>query len=153
MDEDAFHTYRRRLPHWRLAGAVYFVTWRLHPSQVELDRGERSLVASALGFFHRDRYDLLAHVVMNDHVHVLVRPRDTHRLEEIVRSWKSYTGHRLAADGGRASPVWQDEYLDRIVRDDAELHETAKYILENPWRRWTDLEGYPWVGVNLEEPE
>jgi hypothetical protein len=28
--------YRRKMPHWRLADSVYFVTWRLEFSQPEL---------------------------------------------------------------------------------------------------------------------
>ena len=40
--------YHRRMPHWRLVGSVYFVTWRLAPSQAELSAEERGVIMAAL---------------------------------------------------------------------------------------------------------
>jgi REP element-mobilizing transposase RayT len=140
-----FTIYRRRLPHWRLEGATYFVTWRLQKEQPDLSAAERTLVASAVRYFEGRRYELLAYVVMNDHIHVLVAPMDEHHLEEIVQGWKSYTGHALSQHAPRRSPVWQGEYFDRIVRDEPELIEKAQYILNNPWKRWPGLVEYEWV--------
>jgi len=51
-----FNIYRRHLPHWRMQGAVYFVTWRVHPKQTELRDFERTLVADALRHFDGKRY-------------------------------------------------------------------------------------------------
>lgn len=45
----------------------------------------------------------------------------------------------------------QDEYFDRIVRDEAELLEKAQYIINNPFKVWPEIEEYPWVGGNLIE--
>src|SRR5512143_1138604 len=84
-------TYHRRLPHWRLDGSIYFVTWRLAFGQPDLNDAERQLVADALLFFNGRRYALIAFVVMNDHVHVLVQPREGESLQDLMRSWKGYT--------------------------------------------------------------
>ena len=138
--------YQRRLPHWRLEGATYFVTWRVRTNTADMNSTERSYVVDAVRHFANDRYDLLAYVVMNDHVHVLVRPIGANRLEEIVHSWKSFSSHRIS--GKRSSPggIWQDEYFDRVMRNDEEFREKANYILNNPWKRWRNLEHYIWVG-------
>ena len=66
---------RRTLPHWRLDGAIYFVTWRLDSSQPPLAPAERSLVRDALLFAAGKSFDLFAYVVMDDPVHVLVQPK------------------------------------------------------------------------------
>ena len=137
--------YRRRLPHWRLTGATYFVTWRLQRGQADLTPAERTLVVSAIKHFEHERYELTAFVVMNDHVHVLVTPSEQHRLEEIVHSWKSYTTHCIQRQTGRQGSVWLVESFDRLVRDEAELLEKAEYILNNPWKRWPEITEYPWV--------
>ena len=137
--------YRRKLPHWTQSGAVYFVTWRLHLGQPELSPEERTVVASALEHFRNQRYELFAYVVMNDHVHGLVKPIDENSLQSILHSWKSFTAHRLQRQFGRQGAVWQDEYFDRIVRDDAEFFEKAQYILNNPRKRWNEIEEYRWV--------
>ncbi|HXQ24590.1 MAG TPA: transposase [Candidatus Acidoferrales bacterium] len=144
MPKAQFYSYKRRLPHWRLLGATYFVTWRLASGQSDLVPEERTAVASALHHFDVQRYDLLAWVVMNDHVHVLVAARPDHRLQDILHSWKSFTAHAFARNG-RQGAVWQDEYFDRVVRNEAEFVEKTQYMLNNPWKRWPELEEYPWV--------
>ena len=145
MKSDELIIYRRRLPHWRVSGAIYFVTWRLAFHQPPLEPPERDVIAAALLHFQGKRYWLLAHVVMNDHVHVLTQPIEEHSLQDIVHSWKSYTAHQLVKAGGRTGHVWQEEYFDRVMRDEPELREKALYILGNPWKRWPDLADYPWV--------
>ena len=147
MPEPLFYAYRRRLPHWRLTGATYFVTWRLACGQQDLTPSERTLLVQALKHFEHQRYELAAYVVMNDHVHVVVMPLAEHRLEEIVRSWKSYTARTFQRETGRCGNVWLVESFDRIVRDDAELLEKAQYILNNPRKRWPEVMEYPWVWV------
>jgi REP-associated tyrosine transposase len=137
--------YRRRLPHWRNDEVIYLVTWRLAKGQPELDSAERNLVAQALKHFDGQRYRLAAYVVMNDHVHALVMPLGTHRLKGILHSWKSFTAHQMRRDPRRAGHVWQDEYFDRIIRDDKEFLQKLRYIVNNPSKRWPDLEAYPWV--------
>ena len=138
-----FTVYQRKLPHWRADAATYFVTWRIDRARPDLDPAERDLVSLALRHFDGERYELLAYVVMNDHVHVVVTPRPGRNLEQIVHSWKSYSAHRLRA--GRSGRVWQPEYYDRIIRNEAELSQKIEYTLGNPFTRWPDLTEYPWV--------
>jgi len=90
-------------------------------------------------------YALDAYVVMNDHVHVLVRPGDRIQLEKLVHSWKSFSTHELQRVWGRRGRVWQREYFDRIVRDEAEWLEKMAYIAHNPFKRWPECGGYRWV--------
>ena len=141
----AFLTYRRRLPHWRQDGATYFVTWRIAEGAPGLDDDERDLVFEALGHFDGARYDLHARVVMNDHVHVLVTPRAPWHLSQLLHTWKSFTAHAIQKRGRRHGRFWQDEYFDRIVRNEVELLQKLHYIEENPARRF-EIEGrYPWL--------
>ena len=138
--------YRRKLPHWRMEGSVYFVTWRLALGQPVLTPSERSMVVHAIRHFENQRYHLPAYVIMDDHVHVLIFPLNENRLHKIVHSWKSFTAARLTKDFSRKAPIWQREYFDRIVRDDDELMEKARYILNNPFARWSELDEYEWLG-------
>ena len=142
-----FRSYRRCLPHWRMEGAYYFVTWRLRREQPELQPAERELVLGALRFHHGTKYSLHAAVVMDDHVHVLLTPLGTQRLEEIVRAWKSFTSREMARGFRPPGSTWLPEYFDRIIRDEAELAEKLRYIRDNPRKRWPELEEYPWLWV------
>ena len=127
--------YRRRLPHVRTDGAIYFVTWRVRTGKMDLSEGEREWTADAIRHFDAARYRLHAYVVMNDHVHVLAELFPDWRLEDILRSWKSFTADRMQRENGRLGSVWQDEYFDRVVRDDTEYEQKRDYILHNPWKR------------------
>jgi REP element-mobilizing transposase RayT len=141
--EADFRTYRRDLPHWRAADEVQHVVWRLSKWQCPLTAEERQLIVNALRHFDGDRYILIACAVMDDHVHVVLNPGDS-RLEKIVHSWKSYTAQVLSRRG-RAAPIWQSEYYDRMIRSDTELDQTVAYVVHNPVERWPELKAYAWA--------
>ena len=88
---------------------------------------------------------------MHNHVHVLVKPAGRYTLSQLVHSWKSFSANRLQRQFNRQKSVWQDEYFDRIVRDEAELLEKAQYIINNPFKIWPAIEEYQWVGGKLVE--
>ena len=146
LSRDAFLIYKRKLPHWRMDGATYFLTWRLNKRQEELRPEERQLIISVLRHFDGTRYNLHAYVVMNDHVHVIVEPIAGSNLSNITHSWKSFTANQLQTKFKRQGAIWQDESFDRIVRDEAEYLEKAQYINNNPFKRWPDLSEYEWIG-------
>jgi len=85
--------------------------------------------------FAPERYDLIAWVVMPNHVHVLIRVREGWQLGRIVQSWKSYTGRRIKdADLGRhlSKGAWMRDYWDRYVRNEAHFAAIVDYIHRNP---------------------
>jgi putative transposase len=142
-----FDAYSRHLPHWRADHAIYFVTWRLHPTNAPLEPEERTVVANAIEFFHNSRYWLIAYVVMDDHVHILVRLSDGCQLQSTIHTWKSYTAKQLHQTCVRESRVWQGEYFDRIIRNSEELAAKLQYIATNPQKRWPETPEYEWLKV------
>lgn len=128
-----------------MGGGVYFVTWRLREGQSALTDGECDDVVATFRYFDNARYRLHAYVVMDDHVHVLLEPINGSRLQDLLRSWKSFSANQFQRQNGRHRSVWQREYFDRIVRDDAEYAEKRDYILNNPFKRWPNLDSYVWV--------
>ena len=54
-----------------------------------------NIVINAWTFFDKKHYDLIAWVVMPNHVHVLIQPYQDYSLGKIIQSWKSYTGRRI----------------------------------------------------------
>ena len=127
------------------------MTWRLQPFQYELYPEERTMIENAISHFDGERYELLAYVVMHDHVHIIVEPAENFKLQQLVHSWKSYTSNRLQRQFNRMKSIWQDEYFDRILRDETELLEKAQYIFNNPFKVWPDMEEYQWLGGKLME--
>ncbi len=142
---------RRNLPHLQLPESAYMVTWRLRAGAAPLADEERELVAKALLHFDGDRYVLSAWVVMPDHVHAIALPLPPHTLSQILHTWKSFTANRLQRLFARTGSVWQDESYDHLIRDQRDYEQKARYVLENPLRRWPDEEGYRFVGVGSME--
>jgi type I restriction enzyme R subunit len=90
------------------------------------------IVGDALRHFHGAWYELDSFVVMPNHVHVLFRPLGKHLLAAILKSWKGFTGRALNKRTGQKGAVWQDEYWDRLIRDDRHFSRTVEYIRANP---------------------
>ena len=96
------------------------------------DPANADIVRDALRFFVGQRYALDEHVIMPNHVHVLVKPLAGHRLVDILHSWKSFTANRLNRRLGRAGQLWQHESYDHIVRNEAAMQAIRRYIRANP---------------------
>ncbi len=90
------------------------------------------LVESVLNFFNGERYVLGEYVVMPNHVHALVRPMASHRLNRILHSWKSFSAHQINKVTGSRGHVWHPESFDHIVRTADQLAFIEEYIRENP---------------------
>jgi putative transposase len=83
------------------------------------------------GAFHLAHYDLLAYVVMPNHVHFLIEPRMP--LERITRGIKGTSAHLSNCILGRKGlTFWQDESFDHWIRNSAEGEKVCHYIEMNP---------------------
>ena len=153
--------YRRNLPHWYPDGAAVFVTWRLFGAlprtaiSVLDGRGFRDsdhqldLAASGPSWLSEPRIGgcvadtlreaaaerslcmLHAFVVMPNHVHVLLTPRE--ELQRVTRWIKGVSARRANQLLGRTGrPFWQDESFDHWVRNHWELARIRRYIEQNP---------------------
>ncbi len=59
-------------------------------------------------------------------------------LGAIVRSFKSATTRRInEIRGSPGWPVWQRNYYERVIRNEAELDNARRYIIDNP-QKWPD---------------
>ncbi|HEX9162203.1 MAG TPA: transposase [Thermoanaerobaculia bacterium] len=107
------------------------------------------IVSTAITHFDGQRHHLHAWCVMPNHVHVVFEPFD--RLDTIVHSWKSFTSKAANAILDRTGKFWQDDYYDRIIRNENELARTIRYVLENPLR--AGLRDWPWLGERASRPQ
>ena len=138
------HKSRRRLPHWHLPGSTYFLTFRVLSGELAPD--ERSVVLAHVKAGHQRYYQLLAVVVMPDHVHLLLRPNDGVDLSRIEKGTKGASARQINSMRNANGRVWQDECWDRIIRDHDELEEKLDYMLNNPVKTGLAPSGwdYPW---------
>jgi REP element-mobilizing transposase RayT len=87
--------------------------------------------------------------IMPNHWHALLVPAAASHasLSAIMKRLKGRTGKRLRETIGGFGPVWQGEWFDRWVRDEAEWGRIVDYIRKNPVKAglagsWTD---HPWT--------
>lgn len=107
------------------------------------------IVIQAWKFFDHQRYDLIAYVVMPNHIHLLIKTFHDWQLGELVKSWKRYSTKEIrklfVADSSfdevpnssinilsSNNAFWQREYWDRFIRDERHFHRCIRYIHENP---------------------
>ncbi|MES1228061.1 MAG: transposase [Armatimonadota bacterium] len=90
------------------------------------------IVAEAFKARDSHDYELLAWVVMPNHVHVLIRQVDGAPLHKIVSAWKGVTSHAINKLLDRKGPLWNREYFDRYMRDDDHFARAVAYIEDNP---------------------
>lgn len=109
--------------------------------------------------FNGEFYDLLAYCIMPNHVHILIdtslqlpdsfdhadleslnyKPLDV--IMKRIKGPSAVTANRLL---GRHGKFWQRESYDHFVRNERELNNIMRYILENPvkvgwvahWQDW-----------------
>ena len=110
------------------------------------------LVEQALRFFDGTRYELLAWVVMPNHVHVLFAQREV-TLGKVVGSWKSYTAKEANRILGRTGQFWDEDYWDTYLRDEAQERRTRRYIENNPVKACLVREPgqWPWGSARLRD--
>jgi len=148
---------RRKLPHWQLPGACYWVTFA--SAVGELTEEERDITLSAIRHWDGKKLDLYAAVVMRDHVHLLLAPKELpnrrgeyYDLSAILTSIKSFSGREISQRRGGVGQVWVRESFDRWIRTDKDFLEKWRYIAENPVKEGlaaTPGEYRWWYGVDV----
>jgi putative DNA methylase len=96
------------------------------------DEAVARMVQTALLHFDGLRYRLIAWVVMPNHVHVLIETIPGHALSDIIHSSKSFTAKAANRILKRTGVFWEQEYFDRVIRDENHFWNAVSYIQENP---------------------
>lgn len=66
-----------------------------------------------------------------------------HGLPEIVREFKTFSARRINEKRNIAGvPIWQRNYYEHVIRDDADYNRIAEYIATNP-QRWIEDKLHP----------
>jgi putative transposase len=99
-----------------------------------------------------------AFVVMPTHVHLVFTPlrddlNDPFPLSKIMQGIKGTSARNVNLLLGQKGSLWQDESLDRVVRDN-EYDSTVFYIIENPIAAGLARipKQYRWLWVNDAQP-
>lgn len=91
---------------------------------------------------HHWHVELDEYIVMPNHFHgilVLTEQSRQHDMTEVIRGFKTFSARRInQLRKLKGVPVWQRNYYERIVRDQAALDNIRRYIRNNPKNWQTD---------------
>jgi putative transposase len=90
------------------------------------------IVMGALNHFEGVRVVMISAVIMPNHAHALFVQNPEWPLEKLTRSWKGFTARQINALVGRSGSLWQQDYFDRLVRDEKHFANCVRYIRRNP---------------------
>jgi REP element-mobilizing transposase RayT len=103
-----------------------------HGACVLREVGCRECVVATLLHSHDRQYWLHAWVVMPNHGHVLFSLHPEASLAVEIGAWKSVSARGINRRLGRSGTLWQEDYFDRLIRDEEHFANCARYIRRNP---------------------
>ena len=119
-----------------IPGQTYLVTFTTHPRADLFNDSENAtyMARSLHGLTIWKDTQLLAWVVMPDHLHALITLGTEESLSGIVQKLKSNTARELKACNRQVIQVWAPAFHDRALRRDEDLRDVARYLVLNPVR-------------------
>ena len=123
-----------RPKHRTQPGATYFITTDTWQRRALFRKTEiAELVESAI-FHYRDQgnYRVHRHVVMPDHIHIILTPGETTTLEKSMQLIKGGSSREIGKRPGVRFPVWHAGFTEHQIRDQRDFDSHARYVDENP---------------------
>jgi REP element-mobilizing transposase RayT len=110
------------------------------------------LVEDAFRFHHGQWYELLAWVIMPNHVHFLIRMGDA-SLSKTVKELKRYTSREANKILRQQGAFWAEDYFDTYMRDAEHEMKTRCYIENNPAKALLVREPkeWPWSSARFRD--
>lgn len=110
---------------------------------------------NTMRFHHGQRFDLLAWVIMPNHVHALFKVGNTAPLSRIMQNWKSISAVAANKLLNRSGDFWQEDYWDTFMRDEEQIRKAIRYIENNPVKAklCQTPEAWPFSSARFRDPQ
>ncbi len=145
------HRHLRRLDRIWIHDPIYFVTTCTYRRQPILADKQVAAILSKEWQRARDRHGwaIGRYVIMPDHVHFFCAPEpDAKPLPNFVGFWKEWTSKGIRRALCLASPLWQEEFFDHVLRSSESYSQKWDYVRDNPVRAGLvgKADDWPWQG-------
>lgn len=91
------------------------------------DAAVRDIVVKTIDFWNNKRYQLLAYVIMPNHLHMLLTPAVEEDMYLTLRDFKHYTTREINRYLNRRGSVWHSDSFDRMPRNNKEYNRYLGY--------------------------
>jgi len=93
------------------------------------------ILLEAILFGKRQKwYYLLSFVIMPDHMHVIIIPKEKN-ISEGMKSIKGFPARKVNSILSRRGSIWQSGFYDYILDSEEKLLTRIRYIEDNPLRK------------------
>jgi len=126
-----------KLKRYNIPNAVYFITTKTLDNKPLFHDDKAAAIFTDTLYYCRQRYVFLlaAFVLMPDHLHALIMPKNGHTISAVMQKIKSLVAKRLREETGQSGNIWQKSFYDFIVISQERLLEKIQYIYNNPVRK------------------
>lgn len=141
-----------KLPHILLDGYCYFVTTTTQERRPLFKNQENACILSQLLYNQRKRgrFYLLEFVIMPEHLHLMIAPRDKTKVSFIMQEIKKGSARLINQKNRRRGKIWMDEYFETAIRNEKDFWQRIDYMKNNPVKRGLveKTEDYPFGSAN-----
>ena len=144
-------TERLRIARISRSGQCYFITFCTSQRRSLLNTPEAfdACIQAADAITKSLNWDLKMQTVMPDHIHQLFTLGDSLLLRQLVGKYKTL----LKREMGITFPLWQENFHDRRIRDEAEFQSTGFYMFMNPYVKKLLSVREVWKGHLIPDPK
>lgn len=123
-----------RPKHRTQPGATYFVTTDTWQRRSLFLNAEIAAIVEESLFCYRDagHYLVHRHVLMPDHLHLIVTPGDSTSLERAMQLIKGGSSYEIGRRRGMRFPMWHQGFTEHRIRDQRDFDIHSHYIDQNP---------------------
>ena len=145
-----------RLRRYKSENTPFFITTSTYNDQRFFLNKERAEIV--IDYIYRAKEKmidfLLAFVVMPEHFHLLVVPKDKYSISQIMLFIKKGSSRVIHLNENTDGHLWTKRFFDRAIRSQQELIKTIEYIHTNPVKVGLEKEAidYLFSSANLRWP-
>lgn len=81
-------------------------------------------------------FDIFSIVVMHDHIHMIIKPKDINEYPKIIGQIKIYftknANIKYEMNNNREATIWQRRYYEHTIKNEEDLYKHLDYIHFNP---------------------
>jgi putative transposase len=139
-----------KIRRYHVDNAVYFITNVTYDRQPILINDIALLRESAAEISKRHRFEILAHVILPDHFHLILDPKAGNVSNILQRIKMSFAARHRKQQGLRSGRVWQNRFWDHIIRDNNDMNRHVDYIHYNPVKHGIVKSPFDWAHSSID---
>lgn len=132
-------------------GNIYFLTHVTYNRQ-EILTTYFDLLWESIGKCKKDNdFELIAWVVLPDHIHMIINPKENNLSTLIKKIKLSFSMKYLKEHNLKSGKLWQNRFWDHIIRDQNDMNRHIDYIHYNPVKHQVVKSPFEWKYSSIKE--